>query len=118
MQLNKKKILFLYLLFLPMLNGCVASSQALLAPLLTGASTGNTYQAGFSYVSNSIIKENFGKTPTEYVTSIIIKNSGRNKPITEKNKKKKIKNKESAINLKNSNKDYNEFIVAVKNLLK
>ena len=71
----KKVIAGLFLLFF--LNGCVQSA-ALLGPAYTLASTGNIYQAGFSYGSNQAVKKVTGKSPTENIQSLV------------DNKKKKI----------------------------
>ena len=75
----KKIINSLFLLFF--LNGCVQSA-ALLGPAYTLASTGNIYQAGFSYGSNQAVKKITGKSPTENVQSLV------------DDKKKKIEEKE------------------------
>ena len=86
----KKIIAGLFLLFF--LNGCVQSA-ALLGPAYTLASTGNIYQAGFSYGSNQAVKKVTGKSPTENIQSLL------------DNKKKKIEEKESQ----------EEFFTLVKN---
>ena len=75
----KKIIAGLFLLFF--LNGCVQSA-ALLGPAYTLTSTGNIYQAGFSYGSNQAVKRITGKSPTENIQSLV------------ENKKKKIEEKE------------------------
>ena len=64
----KKIIAGLFLLFF--LNGCVQST-ALLGPAYTLASTGNIYQAGFSYGSNQAVKKITGKSPTENIQSLV-----------------------------------------------
>ena len=79
MILNKI-IAGLFLLFF--LNGCVQSA-ALLGPAYTLASTGNIYQAGFSYGSNQAVKKITGKSTTENVQSLV------------DDKKKKIEEKKS-----------------------
>ena len=48
-------------LILTTLSGCVQSS-AFLGPAVTGASTGNAYQAGLSLSSNLVVKKATGKT--------------------------------------------------------
>ena len=58
----------LFLLFF--LNGCVQSA-ALLGPAYTLASSGNIYQAGFSYGSNQAVKKITGKSPTENIKSFV-----------------------------------------------
>ena len=47
------------------LNGCVQST-AFLGPAVTGASTGNIYQAGLSYTSNSLLEKQLGKNPSAF----------------------------------------------------
>ena len=79
-MISIKIIAGLFLLFF--LNGCVQSA-ALLGPAYTLASTGNIYQAGFSYGSNLAVKKVTGKSPTENIQSLL------------DNKKKKIEEKES-----------------------
>ena len=80
----------LFLLFF--LNGCV-QSIALLGPAYTLASTGNIYQAGFSYGSSQAVKKITGKSPTENIKSLV------------DNKKIKIEEKEKQ----------DEFFALVKN---
>jgi hypothetical protein len=80
----------LFLLFF--LNGCVQST-ALLGPAYTLASTGNIYQAGFSYGSSQAVKKITGKSPTENIKSLV------------DNKKIKIEEKEKQ----------DEFFALVKN---
>ena len=75
------KKIFAGLFLLIFLNGCVQSA-ALLGPAYTLASTGNIYQAGFSYGSNQAVKKVTGKSPTENIQSLL------------DNKKKKIEEKE------------------------
>ena len=75
----KKIIAGLFLLLF--LNGCVQTA-ALLGPAYTLTSTGNIYQAGFSYGSNQAVKRITGKSPTENIQSLV------------ENKKKKIEEKE------------------------
>ena len=86
----KKTIISLF--FLLFLNGCVQST-ALLGPAYTLVSTGNVYQAGFSYGINHEIKNVTGKTPTENIKSLV------------DNKKMKIEEKEKQ----------DEFFAVVKN---
>ena len=86
----KKTIISLF--FLLFLNGCVQSA-ALLWPAYTLVSTGNVYQAGFSYGSNQAVKKITGKSPTENIKSLV------------DNKKLKIEEEEN----------YDEFFALVKN---
>tara|TARA_B110000261_G_C12746951_1_gene222882 strand:+ start:98 stop:409 length:312 start_codon:yes stop_codon:yes gene_type:complete len=86
----KKIIAGLFLLFF--LNGCVQSA-ALLGPAYTLASTGNIYQASFSYGSNHAVKKITGKSTIENIKNLI------------DNKKSKIDEEQN----------YNEFFALVKN---
>ncbi len=67
-MISKKIIIGLFFLFF--LNGCVQSA-VLLGPAYTLASTGNVYQAGFSYGSSKVIKKMTGETPTENIKSLL-----------------------------------------------
>ena len=58
--------------FICFLNGCVQST-ALLGPAYTLVSTGNVYHAGLSYGSNKAVKKVTGKTTTENIKSLIVK---------------------------------------------
>ena len=60
------------LFILTTLNGCVQSS-AFLGPAVTGASTGNAYQAGLSYSTNLIVEEFTGKTSIENFQELLVK---------------------------------------------
>ena len=63
-----KKIIF-GLIFVVFLGGCT-SPTAMLGPVYTLTSTGNIYQAGFSYGSNALITQHTGKTPIENLKEI------------------------------------------------
>ncbi len=66
-MINKKIILGLFTVsFL----GACTSPTAMLGPAYTLASSGNIYQAGFSYSSNALITEYTGKTPIENLKGI------------------------------------------------
>ena len=58
-------------LILTTLSGCVQSS-AFLGPAVTGASTGNAYQAGLSLSSNLVVKKATGKTTIENFQELLI----------------------------------------------
>ncbi len=45
--------------------GACASPSAMLGPAYTFGTTGNTFQAGFTYGSNELITQHTGKTPLE-----------------------------------------------------
>ena len=85
----KNIITVLFLLFF--LNGCVQSA-ALLGPVYTLTSTGNVFQAGFSYGTNQAVKKITGKSTTENIKSLV------------DNKKIKVEKEES----------HEEFFVLVK----
>ena len=61
-MINKKIISGLFILNL--LVGC-SSPTAMLGPVYTMSSSGNTLQAGLSYGSNQLITQYTGKTPIE-----------------------------------------------------
>ena len=63
-----KKIIF-GLIFVIFLGGCT-SPTAMLGSVYTLNSTGNIYQAGFSYGSNMLITEYTGKTPIENIKEL------------------------------------------------
>ena len=88
-MIPKKIIIGLF--FLLFFNGCLQST-ALLGPSYTLISTGNVYQAGFSYGSSKVIKKMTDKTPTENIKSLL------------DNKKLKVEEE-----------NYDEFFVLVKN---
>ena len=64
------------------LSGCVQST-ALLGPAYTLVSTGNIYQAGFSYGAHQEVKKVTGKSTTENIKSFV------------ENKKAKIEEEEN-----------------------
>ena len=63
-----KRIIF-GLLIICFLGGC-ASPTAMLGPAYTLTSTGNVFQAGFSYGTNEVITRYTGKTPIENLKDI------------------------------------------------
>lgn len=119
-MITKKKILIIcYLSFLPILNSCVQSTTSLpfFAPALTAARTGSIYQGGLSYASNNLIKKQLGKTPTEYVKDILIRNSYTNEQsnTASNNDIKNIALSKDVINIED---EHNDFVNAVKKILK
>ena len=56
-------------LIISFLGGC-ASPTAMLGPAYTLTSTGNVFQAGFSYGTNEVITRYTGKTPIENLKDI------------------------------------------------
>jgi hypothetical protein len=57
-------------LFIISFLGSCASPTAMLGPAYTLTSSGNVFQAGFSYGSNQIITAHTGKTPLENLHEI------------------------------------------------
>tara|TARA_B100000945_G_scaffold313976_1_gene310884 strand:+ start:561 stop:869 length:309 start_codon:yes stop_codon:yes gene_type:complete len=68
----KKYILLLISLCL--LNGCIQSS-AMVGPAMTLASSGNIYQAGFTFSANKAVEKETGMQTHEYISKIIEKNN-------------------------------------------
>jgi hypothetical protein len=60
---------------LSLLNGC-AQNIVLLGPAITGVSSGSAYHAGLSYGSSEVITKVTGKTPTENVKTLFVKDKG------------------------------------------
>ena len=63
-----------------LLNGCTSPS-AMIGPVYTLSSTGNTFQAGLSYGSNELIIQHTGKTPIENLEEITSKKFSNKKNI-------------------------------------
>ena len=63
------KKIFFGLLILVFLGACAAPT-AMLGPAYTLTSSGNVFQAGFSYGSSELIKSYTGKTPLENLAEI------------------------------------------------
>ena len=118
MNLKKKFSCVCSMLFLMMLNNCVTSTTSLLAPAITANQTGNIYQVGFSYTSNTIIKKKLGKTPIEYMKDMVIRNPKKDKPVFAIMKKNQLKITHFTENLEDSKNEYNNFLKAVKKVLK
>ena len=68
-MINKKIVFSLFCLFL--LNNCAQSTISLLGPAYSLGSSGNVYQAGFSYASNEAINKITGKTTGENVKEML-----------------------------------------------
>ena len=107
------------------LSNCVATSASLIGPVITAAKTGNVYQAGFSYASNNIIKNQLGSTPSEYVVNLIKQDSDEDTQnpyedglILSINKSNKLKNIELSLKSKNNEPTYGDFLKAVERVLK
>ena len=67
----KIKKIILGIFFIVILSGC-AQNSALLGPIYTFTTTGNVYQAGFSYGSDKIITTFTGKSVGENVKELIV----------------------------------------------
>ena len=68
MILNK---IIIALFLLSFLNGC-AQNAALFGPAYTLATTGNVYQAGFTYGSNKIITKKTGKSAAQNFKDVFV----------------------------------------------
>ena len=66
-----KKIIILIFL-VSFLNGC-AQNVALLGPAYTLATSGNIYQAGFTYGGNEIITKTTGKSAAQNFKEALVK---------------------------------------------
>jgi len=64
----KKLIIIIFLV--SFLNGC-AQNAALLGPAYTLATSGNIYQAGFTYGSNEIVTKTTGKSMAQIIKESI-----------------------------------------------
>ena len=64
----KKIIIIIFLV--SFLNGC-AQNAALLGPAYTLATSGNIYQAGFTYGSNEIVTKTTGKSMVQIIKESI-----------------------------------------------
>ena len=67
-MLNKRIILGLFIF--SSLGACT-SPTAMLGPAYTLSSTGNVFQAGFSYGSGELVKKHTGKTPIENIKKAV-----------------------------------------------
>ena len=75
MGLNK---VFIYIVTGIILSGC-AQSTAMLGPVLTLASTGNTSHAGLTFFTNKAVEEETGMNTVSYVSSQIEKKNSKTK---------------------------------------
>ena len=110
---------------LMMLSNCAGTSASLLGPLITATKTGNVFQAGLSYTSNGIIKNQLGSTPGEYVINLLKQDSDEDTQnpyedglIFSINKSNKLKNIELSLKSKNNEPTYGDFLKAVERVLK
>ena len=107
--MNFKKIIFL-ILGLSFLNSCVETT-VFLGPAITVGTSGNVYQAGFSYGSNQLVKETTGKTTFEHMSEFIDSKKF-------KDTKKKIINSKSKLeeSFENVEKKSMNFFASVRSL--
>ena len=73
--MRNKKVLF-FVTFIMLLNGC-AQNTALIGPAITVATTGNVYQAGFTYGTNEAFKKETGKDAFNYVSELVDANNSK-----------------------------------------
>tara|TARA_B100001741_G_C16232477_1_gene450131 strand:+ start:205 stop:522 length:318 start_codon:yes stop_codon:yes gene_type:complete len=73
--MRNKKVLF-FVTFIILLNGC-AQNTALIGPAITVATTGNVYQAGFTYGTNEAFKKETGKDAFNYVSELVDANNSK-----------------------------------------
>ena len=73
--MRNKKVLF-FVTFIMLLNGC-AQNTALKGPAITVATTGNVYQAGFTYGTNEAFKKETGKDAFNYVSELVDANNSK-----------------------------------------
>ena len=71
----KSKLFGFFVLFV--LNNC-AQSTAMIGPSITLVSTGNLYQAGFSYSANKAVEKETGMPTTKYIINKIDTNQKKN----------------------------------------
>ena len=71
-----KRNIFLYLVLGFFLTGCFQTT-AMIAPVITLASTGNISQAGITFLTNKAIKDETGMNTLEFVSNKI--DEGKNK---------------------------------------
>jgi len=71
----------------------------LLGPIITGASTGNAYQAGLSYGTSQFVKKTTGKSSIENIIKVLNPKSKDNE--FQRLVKKRIKETRKKLNLTN-----------------
>ena len=116
MNLKKKIFITCYFFLFLLMSNCLQTS-AFLGPVMTTAKTGNIYQGGLSYVSNTVIKNKLGESPQEFIKKILTQESNENGLIIAM-KEKKIKVIKNFLDSEDSEDNFNEFISAVKKTLK
>ena len=86
-------------------------ATAFLGPAVTAGTTGNVYQASFSYTSSYIVKESTGKTPIEHIKQFIDSEKFKDTKKKITNTKKKLK-----YSIENFEKNSLDFYASVKSL--
>ena len=118
MNLKKKITPIYYIIVLLMLCNCVQTTTALFGPAITINKTGNVYHAGLSYVSNDIIKDRIGKTPTEFIRDNILNKSQTKKSDQMHNGNNALIDKKKLLVSTNNEAEHESFINALKKILK
>ena len=118
-MINKNKNILPFL-FLVLLSNCVTSTASLFGPAVTGLKSGSIYQSGLSYASNNIIEKKLGISPTKFITKFLDENLDKSEStfVDIGNRKKETKNIKFVQNLKDIENEHNNFVKAVKKMLK
>ena len=101
-----------------LLNNCMQSTLSLFGPAITVAKTGNIYQAGLSYGSNSILKEKLGKDPAMYIKDLLTQNFNQSETANNLKVEYKPRSPKYSLVSKNIKDEHAEFMKAVKKILK
>jgi len=118
-MINKNKNILPFL-FLVLLSNCVTPTASLFGPAVTGLKSGSIYQSGLSYASNNIIEKKLGISPTKFITKFLDENLDKSEStfVDIGNRKKETKNIKFVQNLKDIENEHNNFVKAVKKMLK
>ena len=106
------------------MSNCVTPTASLFGPAVTGLKSGSIYQSGLSYASNNIIEKKLGISPTKFITKFLDENLDKSESESEStfidtgNRKKETKNIKFVQNLKDIENEHNNFVKAVKKMLK
>ena len=103
---------FFYFGLMIFVSGCYQSTaSSLFGPAITVGTTGNIYQASFTYSSNVIIKETTGKTPSQHILNILTSEKYKNTKKIILNTKKNFDHSVEDIEKKS-----NDFYASIKSL--
>ena len=118
-MINKNKNILPFL-FLVLLSNCVTPTASLFGPAVTGRKSGSISQSGLSYASNNIIEKKLGISPTKFITKFLDENLDKSEStfVDIGNRKKETKNIKFVQNLKDIENEHNNFVRAVKKMLK